>query len=1329
MSEKNKNTNATASIRQKVIEKSSQKKALDEATFSEADLMKQILELKTNQAALELKNKELRKAVANAQTTIESLKMDEARFQAVTIAAQDAILMIDPAGNISFLNTAAKRIFGYTRDEMMGKNLHFLLAPQRYHSANVEAFTRFIQSGKGENLGKTRELHAVRKDGLEITVELSLSALDLPDGRYAIGILRDISERKHIDDTLRKNRREFQSYFDAGSVGLSVTAPDGTWIEVNQCFCQMLGYSKDELVGLSWAEISHPDDLPKNQELFRQAINGKIDHYQLDKRFLRKDGSLVYVTLSVVCQLNDDGSVHHFLSSYIDLSERKKAEEAVKLSGERYRQIINSVDEIIYSLRTENDPLKMEVEFVSSRSEQILGYRPDEFLADPSLWFSIVHPEDKLLLMEVTKYAFEKKLNLPRTYRIRHKLTGEDIWMDDRPQFLFDKNGNISGVFGSARDITKQVRAEEAVHISEARLRRAELASRTGNWELHLDSQLIIASEGASKLYGLDCSQITFNTIKTIPLPEYRQMLGVAIKNLIEKDIPYDVEFKIKAVDTGLVFDIHSVAFLDKEKRIVFGIIQDITDRVKTAEALRKSEDMFKSVFEAANVGKSITMPTGEMFVNKAFAELLGYKREELKHKKWQDITHADEIEKITQTLSSLFDGEIESARFNKRFIHKNGSFVWADISVALRRDSDGKPIDFIITLVDISDRKQAENALKESETLYRTLIEKIPDGVYKSTHEGRFIEVNPAMVSMLGYENKEELLAIDIKNELYFNSNDRESLTLDEMREELGIFRLRKKDGSAIWVEDHGWYTLDETGETFYHEGVLRDITERIQVEDALNASETIYRTLIEKVPDGVYRSTPDGRFIDVNPAMVKMLGYNSKEELLAIDIKTQLYFDPAERDSLVLDQHLMEMGVYRLRKKDGSEIWVEDHGWYTLGESGETLFHEGVMRDITDRKNAEEELKESQLLFRNLTLVSPVGIFRTRADGYTTYVNPRWSELSGLSFENALGFGWLDAVHLQDRERLTENWNADVNQKQSSTAEYRFLKPDGSIVYVIGYAVPEIKDGIITGFIGSIIDITERKQAEEEIQKLNESLENRVVERTAQLEAANKELESFSYTISHDLRTPLRALDGFANFLLEDYAPKLDDEGKRMLRIIIENANRMGHLIDDLLAFSRLNRYEIQIEEINMEVMAKNTFMELNSGIDNKLIDFQVQNIPAASGDPAMIKQVWLNLVSNAIKYSSKKPARVIEVGYKTEGASVIYFVKDNGDGFNMAYANKMFGVFQRLHTVKDFEGTGIGLAIVKRIIQRHGGNVWAEGKVGEGATFYFTLPGTGE
>ena len=243
---------------------------------------------------------------------------------------------------------------------------------------------------------------------------------------------------------------------------------------------------------------------------------------------------------------------------------------------------------------------------------------------------------------------------------------------------------------------------------------------------------------------------------------------------------------------------------------------------------------------------------------------------------------------------------------------------------------------------------------------------------------------------------------------------------------------------------------------------------------------------------------------------------------------------------------------------------------------------------------------------------------------------------------------------------------------------------------------------------------DITARKQVEIEL-----------YERTGQLEDVNKELESFAYSVSHDLRAPLRAIDGFSHQVLKHYADKLDDEGKRYLTVVRENTQKMGQLIDDILAFSRMGRLEISMAEVSMEGLAHEVSEELKLGIAGRELAMQIKPLPPCRGDFAMLRQVWVNLLGNAIKFTRTKAAALVEVAGHAEGAENIYYVKDNGAGFDMQYADKLFGVFQRLHGNEEFEGTGIGLAIVKRVVTRHGGRVWAESKVDEGATFYFALP----
>jgi signal transduction histidine kinase len=247
------------------------------------------------------------------------------------------------------------------------------------------------------------------------------------------------------------------------------------------------------------------------------------------------------------------------------------------------------------------------------------------------------------------------------------------------------------------------------------------------------------------------------------------------------------------------------------------------------------------------------------------------------------------------------------------------------------------------------------------------------------------------------------------------------------------------------------------------------------------------------------------------------------------------------------------------------------------------------------------------------------------------------------------------------------------------------------------------------------------------EQLQEARGNLEQKVAERTQQLETTNKELESFSYSVSHDLRAPLRAIDGFSRILAEDYAAKIDAEGQHLLSTIIASTRQMGTLIDDLLAFSRLGRQEVKKQPVDMKKLAQEVFDELKAVNPDRSIKFVLGDLPQVPADAGLVRQIWVNLFSNALKFTRHKQPAIIEAGAKVGPHEVIYYVRDNGAGFDMSFVDKLFGVFQRLHDQKDFEGTGVGLAIIKRIVTRHGGRVWAEGKVGEGATLSFTLPRT--
>ena len=948
----------------------------------------------------------------------------------------------------------------------------------------------------------------------------------------------------------------------------------------------MLDYSKEELLQLTWADLTHPDDLEADVELFNQVLSGERNSYDLDKRFIRKNGSILYTTLSVICQRNEDGTLHHILASLIDITDRKLAEHDYQREKAFMDKLFESSPEAI-SVSDEQGKF----ERVNSKFLELFGFTKNEILG-------------RRIDNVIAQGNFHKE----------------------------------------ATEITKTVHSGQTIELETIRYRK--------------------------------------------------------------DDTPIDVSLIATPINVG---DIYFGGY---------GIYRDITERKKTEKALRDSEETF------------------------------------------------------------------------------------------------------------------------------RNLVEKMPVGVYKSTHDGKFIEVNPALVTMLGYGSKEELMAIDIKTQLYFDPSDRENIIVEQQLKELGLFRLKKKDGSEIWVEDYGWFTADEHGKIMFHEGMLRDVTDQIKAEAALKKSEREYKNLFESANDSILIFDPESEVVlNANHHACITYGF-SKSELIGLSLK-QITKNIQRGEQVI--QELLQRGRYEEFEtvhfnKDGHPIHFlvnlsvieyngkkvilsihrditerkqienklleseekfrfscqyspnmifinikgriiyandlcetvmgytkeemysedfnfikliapeyqqlitesfgfhmadQDHAPYEyalLTKNGEKLYAMlstklirfgggnailGVVTDITERKRAEELLIESEERLRSLYENVSIGLYRTTPEGNILFANPALVQTLGFnSFEE------LAQRNLNQDGFEPDYPRGDFRQKIECDGivkglESKWRRHDDKVIYVRENAkVYRDSQGKIKYYEGTIEDITERKLVEFQLAK-----------QTEELTELNATKDKFFSIIAHDLKNPFNTILGFTHELITNYQEFDNNEVLKYLNIIDNSANHAFNLLENLLlwAHTQTGTIDFHPEVFNLQSSVIDVIALLDNQAKKKCISIitNIRDRCFAYADKNMVDTILRNLLTNAIKFTPENGNIIVSTFNHHDHVEIA--VRDTGVGIGKEDIEYIFRIDRKTTTLgTDKEkGSGLGLILCKEFIEKHGGKIWAESELGRGSTFKFTIP----
>ena len=723
------------------------------------------------------------------------------------------------------------------------------------------------------------------------------------------------------------------------------------------------------------------------------------------------------------------------------------------------------------------------------------------------------------------------------------------------------------------------------------------------------------------------------------------------------------------------------------------------------------------------------------VFVNQRVLDATGLSREEYIGKTNRELGMPEELCDLwDKTFSAVFRDK-QSQEIEFAYPATKGPIHY-QMRIVPEEAPDGTVSTAVGICRDVTEHKQAGEALKASEERFRATFMESPLGIFRSTFEGRFLEVNPALAALLGYDSPESVIrGIDnIGEQVYVNSDERKKVVSDQFMTK-GVtqaqIHYRRRDGS-VFIANLYLRTVCDEGKPVFLEGIVEDITDRKEAEKGLRESEAKFRSLFTNSPEGIFLTNPDGLIAAANPVACAMLGYSEHElrgsgRSLVVDTTDPRLALALEERELTERFRGRELTAIR---KNGERFPVEVDSVVLRNESAQSFV---LMRDISERKRSEEALRESELCYRTLGETIPFGIWQTDASGACTYVSDSFLEATGMTLPEVREYGWLHLLSPEDRGPTQEHWLRCVRTGDNFEREHRFRIKDGTTRYVLAIGRPMRNEvGSITGWVGINLDITDRKKAEKSLQKAHDTLEKKVAERTAELAWKNRELMEFASVASHDLQEPLRKIQAFGEMLQQELPEDLSNPAKYCLSRIGDAATRMRKLINALLAYSRASTKVSPFERINLRQIADKVVEDLEVYMGDRQPVVKISDLPPIDGDPIQISQLLQNLIGNAIRYSKADHAAVVQVsGRKLNGTCkrsenwVELRVKDNGIGFDMQYLEKIFKPFERLHKRGEYEGTGMGLAICRKIVERHGGVITAESRPGEGSIFIVTLP----
>ena len=1077
----------------------------------------------------------------------------------------------------------------------------------------------------------------------------------------------EVMERKKAEEELKASETLFRTIFNESPLGITLAdSLTGQTYSANAMYTKITGRTEAEMKNLDWMSMTHPDDLQKDLDNMALMNAGKIPGFAMEKRFLRPDGTFLWVNMTITPISVQDAAHPRHICMIEDITERKLLE--------RYRKMEREILQIFTQQESFPDTLKHFLSILHTQTGfDAVGIRlkdGDDFpyVAQEGLSKDFLRTENSL---------------------VQHTSDG-GICRDDKGNIYLE--GTCGLVLSGNTDPSNP------------------LFTKGGSFWTNDSSLMLDLPPGQDPRHNPH-NKCNYNGYASTALVPIRTKDGIV--GLIHLNNRHKGRLTLKTVE-----------ILEE----VASHIGEALTQKKSEEALRISELRYRAFIDASS---DLVFMKDESFhyliSNKANSAFLGATEKNV-------IGHTD--------FDFLPDDAAKRCRASDQEVMGKKRTVTTEESVGQKTY---ETIKFLVPLAngcsgiggiirDISEQKTASEKVQRERTFFNKLIEAAPEGIVILDTQRKILRVNTEFIKMFGF-TPNEAIGHSIDDLIIPPGKQEEAQTLSESLQKGKSFQLetlrRKKDGSLLNVSITG-APIRIAGELEGLFAIYRDISERKQAEKSLEQSEDKFRSFFEFSPLGKSIADIDGT-VHVNSAFAEMLGY-SVEELESInwrelthpeDIKkTEDFLEP-----IVSGKTMKGIIEKRYLHKNGKVLWTRGITALLRNADGTPRFFITSVENITERKRLDDELRETNDYLNKLIDSANAPIIVWDSQFRITRFNHAFENLTGMKAEEIRGKD-IGLLFPEDKkEEYRRNIQQTIKRERWSSVEIPIKDRDGA-THIVLWSSATILGSDRETVIATIAqgqDITDLKQAEAELNALNAKLEERVLRRTNELQAANMELESFSYSVSHDLRAPLRSISGFSEIFLAEYGERIPEKGREYLERVQHSAVRMGKLIEDLLQLSRLNKHPLSMEMTDLTALATEVANELVAENPQRDVCMNIEQGMKTFVDPHLMQIVLTNLLGNAWKFTSKREHAQISFGtLKDPQHGPAFFVRDNGVGFDNAYKDKLFTAFQRLHSDKDFSGTGIGLATIARIVRRHGGEVWAEGEVDKGATFCFSIPG---